>query len=58
MKKENKLIFYISITFFLIGMMYGIIMKNIFSNRYDVNRDGKVNEQDYVELKNYILNQN
>lgn len=24
-------------------------------NRYDVNRDGKVTSQDYVAIKNYIM---
>lgn len=57
MDKENKLIFYVSLTFFLIGALYGFIIKSITINKYDVNNDGIVNAEDYVTLKNYILSQ-
>lgn len=31
------------------------IVEDITYNKYDVNQDGKINAQDYVEIKNYIM---
>lgn len=56
MNKEKKLIFYVSLTFFLIGTLYGFIIKSIAINKYDVNNDGIVDSKDYVEIKKYIMN--
>lgn len=56
MNKEKKLIFYVSLTFFLIGTLYGFIIKSITINKYDVNNDGIVDSKDYVEIKKYIMN--
>lgn len=41
----------ISILLFII--IYGI--NRLMYHKYDVNQDGKVNAQDYVEIKNYIM---
>ena len=38
---------------FSILVFYGI--QYIIYDRRDVNEDGKVNAQDYVEIKNYIM---
>ena len=56
MNKEKELIFYVSLTFFLIGALYGFIIKSITINKYDVNNDGIVDSKDYVEIKKYIMN--
>ena len=37
-------------------MFYGI--QTIIYDQKDVNRDGKVNSQDYVIIKNYIMERN
>lgn len=34
------------------------ILGTKYYNQYDVNRDGKVNAVDYVNLKNYIMEVN
>lgn len=40
----------------LIGMfLAGVIAGITAYDRHDVNRDGKVSAQDYVEIKNYIM---
>lgn len=41
------------ICIYLCGYLFGLIT----FNRYDVNRDGKVTAQDYVAVKNYIMEQ-
>ena len=49
---KNKLMYFLEECVFFIGIYIGL---NIY-NQYDVNRDGKVNAQDYVIIKNYIIN--
>lgn len=49
---KNKLMYFLVVCVFFIGIYIGL---NIY-NQYDVNRDGKVNAQDYVIIKNYIIN--
>lgn len=39
----------------IFGFMYGILLSNIKSERYDLNNDGKVDLSDIVILRNYIL---
>lgn len=39
----------------IFGFMYGILISNIKSERYDLNNDGKVDLSDIVILRNYIL---
>lgn len=41
----------ISLLCFVLGIIVGL---NLF-NRYDVNRDNKVDATDYVQVKNYIM---
>lgn len=55
MKDFKKYIFPIlfMIGMYLCGVAVGI---NLF-DKHDVNRDGKVTAQDYVEVKNYIMEQ-
>ena len=40
-----------NLLFLLVGIIIGL---NIF-NPYDSNRDGRINAQDYVVIKNYIM---
>lgn len=46
------------ITVLVVGLVMIIVSLLIKFNedRYDVNRDGIVNAQDYTEIKNYIMN--
>lgn len=53
MKKELLMLFACYIGFILIGILIGFDLSE--KNRYDVNRDGKVNAVDYVQIKNYIM---
>ena len=46
----------ILITIFVITYILLVIYVIKDNNNYDVNRDGKVNAQDYTEIKNYIMN--
>jgi hypothetical protein len=49
-------IFIITITSIIIGIaILLVILSGHCFNKYDVNNDGKVNAQDYVEIKNYIM---
>lgn len=41
-------------TALIISIMFNVL--NLKHNDYDVNRDGKVNAQDYTEIKIYIMN--
>ena len=41
-------------TALIISIMFNVL--NLKHNDYDVNRDEKVNAQDYTEIKNYIMN--
>lgn len=41
--------------FYIFGSLY-IIKQNTY-NQYDVNRDGKVNSQDLLELRKYLINE-
>ena len=34
------------------------LIKEVTKNKYDVNRDGKVTSQDYLLIKNYIMQEN
>lgn len=48
----------IELIIFIVAMMavsfvFGLTMYS----RYDVNRDGKVTSQDYIAVKNYIMEQ-
>jgi len=47
----GKLIMFI----LLIALLITLICNDFKDNKYDVNNDGKVNAQDYVEIKNYIM---
>lgn len=47
---ENKIIIILS---FIIGLLLAFI---IFRNPYDVNRDGKVNSKDMLDLRLYLIN--
>lgn len=40
----------------IINIILLILEKLKLYNPYDVNRDGEVNAQDYVLIKNYIMN--
>ena len=52
---KNKILQIIKCLFILIiGISIGL---NLFDNK-DANRDGQVNAQDYVEIKNYIMERN
>ena len=42
--------------FFITYILLVIIAFYKNNNNYDVNNDGKVNAQDYTEIKNYIMN--
>lgn len=45
------------VLFIMFLISYMLFMIVIFTrNNYDVNNDGKVNAQDYTEIKNYIMN--
>lgn len=39
----------------VLGVLLGLYLIDNTTVRYDVNRDGKVNAQDYVLIKNYIM---
>lgn len=41
----------INVCAFIVGFFIGLF----FFHQYDANRDGKVNAQDYVVIKNYIM---
>lgn len=41
-------------TAIIISTMFNVL--DLKHNDYDVNNDGKVNAQDYTEIKNYIMN--
>ena len=59
MKKETIIINASLITIITLLMVIIIILLNQNKyNKYDVNKDGKVSAVDYVEVKNYIMNQN
>jgi ABC-type polysaccharide transport system permease subunit len=34
----------------------GLLLKLITTNKYDVNRDGKVNSKDLLDLRVYLIN--
>lgn len=34
----------------------GLLLKLITINKYDINRDGKVNSKDLLDLKVYLIN--
>jgi hypothetical protein len=52
---KTTTIFVIYIISMLILFIYFWINPICKYRKYDVNNDGKVNSQDYVEIKNYIM---
>lgn len=58
MKKENQE-FILKILLPIIAfalLLYASVIYPKTINRYDVNRDGKVNSADLLELKKYLIN--
>lgn len=57
LSKFTIIIMYICIIINIWLVLFGIndIDKKINSNKYDVNSDGVVDAQDYVLIKNYIM---
>lgn len=58
MKKENQefiLKILLPIIAFVL-LLYASVIYPKTINRYDVNRDGKVNSADLLDLKKYLLN--
>lgn len=58
MNMDDFLDFLITILIFLCGIAFGIFLSSISFEKYDVNQDGQVNSQDYVLIKNYIMENN
>lgn len=58
---KNKIIIVIGAILICLNILIIFILLNLnfeTNDKMDINNDGKVNAQDYVEIKNYIISEN